>query len=118
MGPEETELLIGGLSATIARMQRHVTVFDSSKLANYKMGDRDRIVAWMKANDPHLKAYSVGTAVVLESAALRFAISAVMLLYRPKWPIKVFGTLSSALAWSRAQLQTDAMRAPKSAVSP
>ena len=113
MGPEQTQLLLDALTATLARNERHVSVFESTKLTNYERCDRDRIVSWMKHNDPLLQQYTVATAVVLESAALRFAIAAVMLLYRPKWPIKVFGSLNSALVWARAQLQTDAMRISK-----
>ena len=111
MGPQETELFISRLDQVLMRKERYVTIFDSTKLSTSKMGDRDKILGWLRNNDANLRKYSVGTGVVLESAALRFVISSVLLIYSPPSPIKVFPNLSSALAWARAQLQLDGQRA-------
>jgi hypothetical protein len=111
MGPDETSIFLKGLTDVLERRERYATVFDSSKLATFKMGDRDKIVQWLKDNDARLKQYSIGSGVVLSSAALRFVISGVLLVYTPASPIKVFPTLAAAMAWAKAAVATDAMRA-------
>ncbi len=118
MGPEDTDVFIARLDAVLARAERYVTIFDSSKLSSSKFGDHSRIVGWLKANDKRLRQFSVGTAVVLESAALRFVISSVLLVYSPPTPIKVFPTLASALAWAKAQLQHDTGAAGQQTAAP
>lgn len=110
MGPDDTTIFLHRLDEVLARRQRYVTVFDSTKLSTFKMGDRDRIVQWLKENDAQLKQYSVGTGVVLASAALRFVISGVLLVYRPPTPIKVFGSMAEAMAWAKTQVTSPVLR--------
>ncbi len=104
MGPEDTRVLLDELDQIMARKERHVCVFDSTRLSKFQIGDRDRIVKWMKDNDAALRLYSAGTAAVLASGALRFVISSVLLVYRPASPIKCFAELDPAFAWARERL--------------
>lgn len=110
MRSEHTVQLLTALDASMHRKQRHVAIFDSTKLTTFAMPDRDRIVKWMKDNDAALRAYSVGTGVVLSSAALRFVISTVLLVYAPPMPIKVYASVDEARAWAKSILAGDSKR--------
>jgi hypothetical protein len=115
MGAEETKNMLDSLTAVLDRRERYVCIFDSSKMSTFRMGDRDRIVTWLRDNDKALRRYSIGTGVVLSSATLRFVISSVLLVYTPASPIKVFPDMVTAMAWARAQITTDSLRAPVAA---
>jgi hypothetical protein len=113
MGPDDTRAFLKNLDDVLGRKERYVTVFESSKLSTFQVSDRDSIVRWMRDNDALHRRYSIGVAVVLSSGAMRFVISSVLLVYKPPSPIKVFANLPSAMAWARAQVQTDALRTPE-----
>lgn len=96
---EAFETYLAGMHRCLARGEPHGYLVDARKGTMISGPQRAAQSAWLKRHEVDIKRYSVGTAVVLRSAALRFVLSAMYLLQAPITPTESFGTVDEAHAW-------------------
>lgn len=95
----------------LGRATPHVVVFDNSQAGMPSAYMRKRNTEWLVANQDTLAKHCVGVAFVFPSAALRFVMSAAMLVWSQPVPHDVFAGLPEALAWARQRVPARHLRA-------
>jgi hypothetical protein len=65
---------------------------------------------WLKEHKALLSARGVGTAFIFRNAAIRFALSAILLIQRLPNKYTAVGTREEAIAWARARLSDRKLR--------
>ena len=107
MTPADFERYIASFNAFYERSARFsVITWVKSFSPNADIGRR--VGVWFKETEPQIKKYWVSNAMVSESAAFRFILSAVYLVKPFPAASKVCATPDEALAFTRAAWKRDA----------
>ncbi len=77
------------------------------------LGQQQRQARWMRETRALMQRNCVGVAFVIESATLRFVLSAILLLAPMAVPYTVVSAVAEAEAWCAAQLQRARASRPK-----
>ena len=104
--PSEAQVdrFIARATEHLGRGEPYVVIFDNAMAGRATSYMRGRATAWLEEHGEALGKRCLGTALVFRNAALRFVMSAVMLVVRHPVPIRVCRSLDEARAWSEEQL--------------
>jgi hypothetical protein len=102
---DDVDAFLARADTLLARGALHAVVFDSSRSGRVTRYMRRRSLEWVQANKGELEHHCVCKSLVIRSAALRFVMTAVMLVTGHGVREEVFESLDEAIAWSRAQLE-------------
>jgi hypothetical protein len=95
-----------------ARREKHGYLLDGREGAMLGAEERNTQGAWLKTHRDVLRTYSVGTGLVVRSAAVRFLISAIYLIQTPVSPTETFGSVDDAHAWLGKIFDQHGLRLP------
>lgn len=96
----------------LARGERHGYLLDGRDGAMLGAEERAAQGAWLKKHKEALKKQSVGSALVLRSAAARFIISAIYLVQAPVAPTESFASVDDAHRWLSGLFTKEGLRMP------
>lgn len=100
----------------LARRERHAYLLDGRRGAMIDAQARQAQAEWLKRWRVELKQYSVATALLIDSAAVRFVLSAIYLIQAPVAPTETFATIDEAYAWLRPRFERAGLRLPPRAI--
>ena len=106
LSDESLEAFLARYTAYLNRQERFAAINDSRsllKVINAKQ--RRRLVAWFDSVWNIAREYNVASAILLQSAAVRGALTAVFWMKPPPTPSKSFGSLVEAAPWLRERMQ-------------
>lgn len=103
----QVDLFIARASEHLSRGERYVVIFDNAQAGRATAYMRTRATEWLEENGEALGRGCLGTALVFRNAALRFVMSAVMLVVRHPVPIRVCKSMDEAWAWAEEQLAAE-----------
>jgi hypothetical protein len=93
------ERYLARMEQYLDRKERHGYLLDGREGAMMAGPERKVQAEWLKKHEANLRRYSIGTALVLRSAAVRFMLSAIYLIQEPVAPTETFGTVEEAHRW-------------------
>jgi hypothetical protein len=108
---EEVDAWLTQMSALHARGDRFVMLTDVAA-GRPDFAHVRRIGAWTKRNLDVVRATCAGIAVILESPAQRFLVSAFYLVVTPPCPMTVFDDRPPAAAWLKKRLESEGLAVP------
>lgn len=115
MDDEDVDRMLADFTALLERRERFVALLDCRDMrmpANPKQ--RKRLADWQtqpetyEGTRTHLRA----SAVLVRSAVVRGAATAVMWLFPPPAPTKLFGTPGDAIEWLRTRCEEEGIGLP------
>jgi len=107
----EFDRYLARLDTLWQRQTRSVIVLDATHAARTPATQRQKQAEWLKENHALLRAYSAGTAFVIDSPLVRGGLTAILWLQPLPTPHVVVATLAEAERWARARLQLSAQGA-------
>lgn len=87
-----------------SRTERFIAIVDLRDAGNLDARQRQHMSTWMENAAKEIPAPQVATVLVFSSVLMRNVLTAVLWIFKPKRPLKVFATLDEAMAWSRQEL--------------
>jgi hypothetical protein len=108
---DQVDAWLAQMSALHARGDRFVFLVDIAT-GRPDFGHVRRIGSWAQKNVALVRATCAGTAVILESPAQRFLISAFYLVVTPPSPMSVFDDRPPAAAWLAKKLEAEGLAVP------
>lgn len=105
--PPESDVIrmLARSDACLARREKYIVIFDSSRAGSTPGYLRDASIRWLKDNRGELERWCLGSALVVRSPALRFLMSTVLLMTSHTVPQEVFPTFDKAMDWAEAKLR-------------
>lgn len=100
----DVEAFIERADEILARRQKHAVVFDNRLSGRVPSYMRQRCFEWVKANRGELEQWCAGTALVVQSPALRFLMTTLMLVTAHSLVQEVFKDRESAVEWARRRV--------------
>ncbi len=100
----EVEDRLASLETYLNRRTKMVLVFDSSGSQGLSAAQRKMWGDWLAKQDPLVRRYCVGSALVVTSTFVRAVFTGVFWLWSPPFPYAFFSSPAEADAWARAQL--------------
>lgn len=88
---------------------------DARGILSTNARQRQRVALAFERLSPVLGQRAVAHAIVMDSAVVRGALTAVFWIKRPPWPIQLFGTMEEADLWIRQRFAEEGLRAPEAA---
>ena len=88
----------------LQRQERHVCVFDVSALQILSSEQRQRQVAWLKANEALMSRTLLGVSYVVTSPIVRLTLGVIFHLKPPAAPYAFHRNLDEARAWAAQRL--------------
>lgn len=92
------------LEGFLGRREKMALVFDSSGSQGLSAAQRKMWGDWLEKQDPFVRRYCVGCAIVVTSTFVRAVFTGVFWLWSPPVPYAFFASPSEADAWARARL--------------
>jgi hypothetical protein len=96
----------------LARAERHCYLLDAREGAMLGHPERSAQGEWLKRHSAELERWSVGTGLVVRSAAVRFVLSAIYLIQAPLTPTETFNTVDDAHRWLQGLMMKEGRRIP------
>lgn len=93
------ERYLGEMDRYLGKKERHGYLLDGREGAMLGGEQRTAQGLWLKSRKDALRQFSMGTGLVIRSAAVRFLVSAIYLIQRPVAPTESFGTVPEAYSW-------------------
>ncbi len=106
------ERYLAQMEVYLSRGERHGYLLDAREGAMLGAEERTAQAAWLKRHKQALVQYSIGSALVIRSAAARFIVAAIYLLQAPVAPTESFGTIDEAHAWLNQLFTKEGLRVP------
>ena len=104
------------LDEKLARRQRLVVIIDALEASPRSDAQRRKQLEWVRANQAALQAYTMGVALVFQSAWVRAAVSLVLGYQSLPFPYTVVSAVDDALAWAADICAENGLRGPESIV--
>lgn len=99
--------------ALLAKGERYFNVVIQEAGADgFDAVQRKLIADWQRAQEARVKKVNVGSAIVLTSAMMRGALTALQWLAPPPTPQRSFSTREEAMEWARASLREAGIELP------
>lgn len=106
---EEHEELRRKWEQVLARNKKYGSIIDLSQAELGAMGEQKKLVEWTKQNEQSLAELCVGSATVVQNAALRSFLKTVSFLKKPIYPQEIVGTYEEAEAFVRSKLKENGL---------
>lgn len=106
------ERYLADMERCFARAEKHGYLLDGREGAMLGPDERAAQGAWLKRHKDAARRYSVGTALVVRSAAVRFMLSAIYLVQKPVSPTETFANVDDAHAWLGSVFDGHGLRIP------
>jgi hypothetical protein len=97
--------LVAMTDQVLARRQPTVTILDATRSTTTNAAQRKRQASWLADNAEGLRRYSLGTAFVIRSAAVRGVLTAIFWLQPLDRPYTIVASLGEAEVWAREKLR-------------
>ncbi|MFL5355516.1 hypothetical protein [Archangium sp.] len=104
------EQVMEGMTARLRRRERHLSLIDLSQGGIPTAEQRQRYVLWIQENEALMREVLLGMALVINSPAMRLAVSTVMHLKPLPVPYFIASWELDAAAWSIAHLEDQGLR--------
>ncbi len=108
----EVEALLAAFKRPLNRREKYVEIFDGTHADPGSPTQRRRIADWMRAHTSLISTYSLGTAIVIPSALVRGALTAVFWIQPMPCPYTVVSTMAEAEAWAEEKLRAAGLAVP------
>ena len=106
LNDESLEAFIERYDEYLDRREPFAAISDSrGVLKAINANQRKRMVVWFEKTWNVAKKYNVANAVLLKSAMVRGALTAVFWMKAPPGPTKAFGSVAEAAPWLRERLE-------------
>ena len=105
--PEAFAGFLAKMESLLRRGQRHAYLLDGRRGSMLGTTELRLLTDWLKRLKTELKTQSAGTALVVDSAAVRFVLSAVYLVQPPVAPTESFQTVGEAYAWLTQRMREE-----------
>lgn len=93
---EDVRSFVDEQRAMLHRKEPHVVITDARKARVISPAQRKMLVDWLTEAEPLNKRYTLAMSIVIDSAIVRGALTAVMWMKEPPVPIKTYGSLREA----------------------
>ena len=110
---EEVVAYLTEMTALVKRADRRALIFDARLAALPSATQRNMQGKWLKEHQLRIRANTVGTAFVIESAVVRGGLTAVFWMQGLGSEHLVCATFGEALAWSEARLAQAGLPVPR-----
>jgi hypothetical protein len=97
----ELDHYLEGMGSLLASGERSIALVVAEELQPFEFASIRRLALWSQANDPRIRAQSIGVAFVLPSLMTRGLLRAVLWMHPMPQPHAVFSTIEEAMAWVR-----------------
>lgn len=104
MQDDEFDRYIAGWNSVLARPSGYAVIMDARAGGIPTLSQQRKQARWMNDNRKVIEQKNRGTAFVIESGALRFALSAIFSIARMPGTYTVVPTVEEARAWCTARL--------------
>lgn len=111
---EEVSAYLTEMTALVKRPGRRALVYDAREAALPTATQRSLQGNWLKEHQLRIRANTVGTAFVIQSAIVRGGLTAVFWIQGLSSEHLVCATLGEALAWSGMRLEQAGLAVPNS----
>lgn len=103
---------LAGMRRLLDKKEKHVYLLDGRKGGLLSREQRIKQGRWLKENKEDIVLYSLGAAVVLNSAVLRFVLTTIFLIQSPLAPQVVVSTMEEGRAWTAERLWIAGLKIP------
>ncbi len=111
---EDYDRLFRGFEALYERKSPFVVLSDIREIAAVPDAPtRRRIAEWSQAQEGYTRQYHLGTAMIVRSAVVRGALTAINWLTRPITPQLVFTDPREGAAWCLSALRSHGLAVPR-----
>lgn len=104
--------LLVALKRPLLRREKYVEIFDATHTDPGTSTQRRRIAEWMRAHANLISTYSVGTVIVVPSALVRGALTAIFWIQPMPCPHAVASTMAEAERWAEEKLRAEGIAMP------
>ncbi|MFK7986570.1 MAG: hypothetical protein AB8I08_11150 [Sandaracinaceae bacterium] len=101
----EFETYLRRLDVRLEERSVFAFLYDTRALPSIDRPMQKMQAEWIRRQRPLLSERSLGSAIVIQSATMRFVLSAVFLIQRPPKDYAVVGTWGEAIAWLEKTFQ-------------
>ncbi len=101
---EQAEIFCEQMQEIILRRQRYAIIADVTNSKMPSLKTRSILRQFIEDNQKYSDELTISAAVVVKSAVLKMAVSALFHLRKGSFPLKAFGTRDEALMWSMDQV--------------
>lgn len=103
----DVDAIIATTTDAFARRGKHVNIFDCRRvIARPDALIRQKMAKFTNDSRDNSKAWTLGTAIIVESAILRGVLTAIHWVAPPSVPVEAVGTFEQAIDHARSWLQT------------
>lgn len=113
----EFELYLRRLDVRLGKRRVFGFLYDTRALPTVPRPLQKMQAEWIRRQRPLLTERSLGSAILIQSATMRFVLSAVFLIQRPPKDYAVVGTWDEAIAWLEETFAAAGHPLPSSAAS-
>jgi hypothetical protein len=112
--PADLQHMMDRYDALLAEGERYFNVVIQEAGADgFDAVQRKQIADWQRSREARVKEVNVGSAIVLTSALMRGALTALEWLAPPPTPQRSFSTREEAMEWARASLRQAGIEPPR-----
>lgn len=101
---ETDSFMQGYIDALRNKSERYISIVDLRDSANMDARQRQHMSTWMEKATKEIPAPQVASVLIFSSLVMRNLLTAVLWIFKPKYPVKVFATMDEAMVWSRREL--------------
>lgn len=109
---EDVPEMIRFVEGVVSRGEPYLVISDTRRAPSSNAKARKLMSEESKRVEQRAGHLDMGAVVVLESAAVRAAVTAVMFFFRPKAPLKLVGTAQEAAAVAKKMLEERGLLTP------
>ena len=108
----DVDALLDALKRPLLRREKYLEIFDATHTDPGTSTQRRRIAEWMRTHTSLISTYSVGTAIVVPSALVRGALTAIFWIQPMPCPHTVVSTMAEAERWAEERLRAEGLVLP------
>jgi hypothetical protein len=110
---KEFDAYLDTMLGILNKQEKHGYVIDATRGGVLPRELRHQQGVWLKKYRDITTTYSLCTAIVLKSSALRFVLATIYLIQPPVVPTENFATLEEGIAWVEKNLKNAGIRLPR-----